>query len=157
MTYQELINFIYNNILSRIFDTYTNTTSEALSFEEAFDADSLDYVDILSQTQKSLKINISDTEIRALHARDGNDGIMIITYINFIAEKLNIAIPNERKQYELSMRALKLTAQTTQQSKREISFQDKSLQQIDNTIKQIKIDSVKRQKILNNKIKYIGK
>lgn len=157
MTYQELKNFFHDTILINVFGPDANTKSEALSLQEAFAADSLDCLDVLNQTKDYLHITISNSEIESLYARDGNDGVMIITYINFIAEKLNIAIPDERKQYELSMRALKLTAQTTQQSKREISFQDKSLQQIDNTIKQIKIDSVKRQKILNNKIKYIGK
>lgn len=153
MTYQELTNFFHDTILINVFGPDANTKSEALSLQEAFAADSLDCLDVLNQTKDYLHITISNSEIESLYARDGNDGVMIITYINFIAEKLNIAIPNERKQYELSMRALKLTTQT----KQKLSYPNFVFQQVDDTIKQIKTDSIKREKILNYKIMYNGK
>ena len=116
----------------------------------------MDCVDVLNQTKDYLHITISNSEIESLYALDGNNGVMIITYINFIAEKLNIAIPNERKQYELSMRALNKQTQPSQ-TKQKLSYPNFVFQQVDDTIKQIRTDSIKRVKILNYKIMYNGK
>lgn len=156
MTYQELKNFFHDTILINVFGPDANTKSEALSLQEAFAADSLDCVDVLNQTKDYLHITISNSEIESLYALDGNNGVMIITYINFIAEKLNIAIPNERKQYELSMRALNKQTQPSQ-TKQKLSYPNFVFQQVDDTIKQIRTDSIKRVKILNYKIMYNGK
>ncbi len=159
MTYSELTDKIYQ-ILHHMFGADATLVSEALSLEEAFEADSLDKADMVNQIWGTLHVDITDNELKTLQAHDGYTGIMIITYINFVAKKLNIEIPSDRRQYEFNMRALKINQQSTKTKRAtpvEMQTISESLQEIGETIERVNRDTVRRAQILNQRIRYNAK